>query len=146
MPNLNWDDLSSQQLGRYGEYYAMMEFTSYGLEVYRSEVDDHGVDFIAKNKSGKIYEVQVKSVRNNSYTFIRNNKIELDDNHLVFYIRFNDGELPDCYVFPATVWNNPNEVFKSRDYSKPEYGINMCKRNLELIQKYRLEQYLNQIQ
>ena len=29
--------------------YAKMEFTSYGYDVYTSEVDDHGVDFVARN-------------------------------------------------------------------------------------------------
>ena len=48
MPNLNWSKLTGLQLGRYAEYYAKMEFASYGFEVYTSEVDDHGVDFIAK--------------------------------------------------------------------------------------------------
>ena len=51
MPNLNWSKLTGLQLGRYAEYYAKMEFASYGFEVYTSEVDDHGVDFIAKKSS-----------------------------------------------------------------------------------------------
>ena len=36
------------QLGKYAEYYSKMEFTSYGYDVYTSEIDDHGVDFAAK--------------------------------------------------------------------------------------------------
>ena len=48
MPKKNWSELSKQQIGRYAEYYAKMEFASYGFEVYTSEVDDHGVDFVAK--------------------------------------------------------------------------------------------------
>ena len=63
MPNLNWSKLNHMQLGRYAEYYAKMEFTSYGYDVYTSEVDDHGVDFIAKNPTGHFWEVQVKAVR-----------------------------------------------------------------------------------
>lgn len=103
-----------------------MDFTSYGFDVYTSEVDDHGIDFVAKGKNGIFYEVQVKSVRNDNYVFIRKSKIVLDDKHLVCFIRFNDGELPDCYVFPATVWMNPDgSLFTSKDYeslkSAPEY-------------------------
>ena len=64
------------QLGRYGEYYAKMEFTSYGFDVYTSEVDDHGIDFIAKGKDDNYYEVQVKSVRNDNYVFIRKDKLD----------------------------------------------------------------------
>jgi hypothetical protein len=42
--------LTGLQLGRYAEYYAKMEFASYGFEVYTSEVDDHGVDFVVKEE------------------------------------------------------------------------------------------------
>ena len=74
MPNLKWSDLTHLQLGRYAEYYAKMEFASYGYEVYTSEVDDHGVDFIVKvPNTAKFFEVQVKSVRNYGYTFIEEN-------------------------------------------------------------------------
>ena len=34
MPKMKWSDLRSMQLGQYAEYYAKMEFTSYGYDVY----------------------------------------------------------------------------------------------------------------
>lgn len=148
MPRTMWSELSSMQLGQYGEYYAKMEFTSYGFDVYTSEVDDHGVDFVAKSRDGVFYEVQVKSVRNDNYVFIRKSKIILDEKHLVCFIRFNDGALPDCYVFPSTVWLNPDgSLFTSKDYeglkSNPEYGINVKpKKNLETMQRYKVDDML----
>ena len=148
MPRTNWSELSPLQLGRYAEYYAKMEFTSYGLDVYTSEVDDHGIDFVAKTKDGNYYEVQVKSVRNDNYVFIQKSKIVLDEKHLVCFIRFIDGELPDCYVFPATVWKKPDgSLFKSKDYpglkSKPEYGINTkTKKSLALMQQFKADNAL----
>lgn len=48
MPSLNWNALNNLQLGKYAEYYAKMELSSYGFDVYSSEVDDHGIDFIVK--------------------------------------------------------------------------------------------------
>lgn len=148
MPNTKWSNLSSQQLGKYGEYYAKMEFASYGFDVYTSEVDDHGVDFVAKGRDGLFYEVQVKAVRNENYTFIKQDKIVLDDRHLICYLRFVDGALPECYVFPATVFINPDgSIFSFREYeglkSKPEYGINFSKKNYEGFQKYRIERMLS---
>lgn len=148
MPNLKWSELSPLQLGRYAEYYAKMEFTSYGFDVYTSEVDDHGVDFIAKDKNGTFYEVQVKSVRKDNYVFIPKDKIKLTKHNIVCFIRFTDGKLPDFYVFPATVWKKPDgSLFSSRDYrglkSKPEYGISIKKQdNLKLMQKYSAETVL----
>lgn len=151
MPKKQWSELSPLQLGRYGEYYAKMEFTSYGFDVYTSEVDDHGIDFIAKNSDGSYYEVQVKSVRNDNYVFIKKDKIILDSKHLVCFIRFVDDQLPDCYVFPATVWTNPDgSLFSSKDYkglkSQPEYGINCKKKeNLQKLQKYSVEDFLSSL-
>ena len=151
MPNKHWSELSHMQLGRYGEYFAKMEFTSFGFDVYTSEVDDHGIDFVAKSKEGIFYEVQVKSVRNDNYVFIRKDKLVLDDKHLICFIRFVDNELPDCYVFPATVFIKPDgSLFSSRSYeglkSKPEYGISSKKReNYEKLQCYKSEKYLNSI-
>ena len=148
MPNLNWSQLNQLQLGRYAEYYAKMEFTSYGYDVYTSEVDDHGVDFVAKAPGGQFLEVQVKATRGN-YVFIRKNKIILDDTHLVCYMLFLDGVLPEVYVFPATVWKTPNAVFVSRDYekpgqkSKPEWGINFSKKNAEYLLRYSAERFFN---
>ena len=145
MPNTKWSELSALQIGRYAEYYAMMEFSSYGLDVYSSEVDDHGVDFVAKGRDGVFYEVQVKSNRNDNYVFIRKDKIVLDNNHLVCFIRFVDGELPDCYVFTSTVWSNPDgSLFTEKNYegrkSAPEYGINSRnKDNLKKLQGYKSE-------
>ena len=91
MPSTNWSKLSPLQLGRYAEYYAKMEFASYGFEIYTSEVDDHGVDFIAKNPyNNQFYEVQVKSIRNTGYVFVQKDKIEIQDNWLLCLMRFVD--------------------------------------------------------
>ena len=70
MPNLKWSKLSHLQLGRYAEYYTKMEFTSYGYDVYMSEVDGHGIDFVAQNPTTKeLFYVQVKSVRKHNNTY-----------------------------------------------------------------------------
>ena len=87
MPSLEWSKLNHLQLGQYGEYYAKMEFTSYNYEVYTSEVDDHGVDFVAKAPGTNTFcEIQVKSMCKGSYIFISKDKIEMDDRHLVCFL------------------------------------------------------------
>ncbi len=150
MPSTNWSKLNHLQLGRYAEYYAKMEFASYGLEVYTSEVDDHGVDFIVKlPKENTFYEVQVKSVRDYGYVFVAKSKMpELTDNRLVCYMHFVDGKLPDVFVIPATAWLNPNAVLADRKYDKPgqksapEWGINISKKNYDLLTEYKAENWL----
>ena len=50
-----------------------MKFESHGLDVYVSEVDDHYIDFVIKNKFGEFFEIQVKAIRleKTNYVFIR---------------------------------------------------------------------------
>lgn len=153
MPNTNWSELSHLQLGRYAEYYAKMEFASYGFEVYSSEVDDHGVDFIIKApNTSKFYEVQVKSVRDYGYVFISKSKMpELSDGRLVCYLHFLEGKLPDIFVIPASAWNNPNAVLVDRKYDKPgqksspEWGINISRKNYSLLDSYKSENWFKNI-
>jgi hypothetical protein len=152
MPNLIWDNLSSLQIGRYAEYYAKMEFASYGFEVYTSEVDDHGVDFIIKYKNNSFFEVQVKALRENNtgnYMFIQKNKMDISNSYrIVCFIYFKSGQLPDVYLIPATVWKQPNNIFVERNYdkpdqkSKPEWGLMFSKKNRQFIEPYKIEQYI----
>ena len=144
MPCMNWSGLDHLQLGKYAEYYAKMEFTSYGYEVYTSEVDDHGVDFIAKAPvSADFYEVQVKSVRKTNYAFISKNKIIFDNKHLVCFMKFKDGEMPVVYVIPITAWAKPNAVLVDRNYDngKAEWGINYSEKNQHFIEQYKLDNF-----
>lgn len=67
MADYNWERLSNIQLGRFAEYYAKMELASYGLDIYTSEVDDHGVDFVAKVNKERFVEFQVKSKLKTDY-------------------------------------------------------------------------------
>ena len=153
MPNLNWSELSPLQLGRYAEYYAKMEFASYGYEVYTSEVDDHGVDFVVKVPgTAKFYEVQVKSVRDYGYVFISKSKMPVLTAHrLVCHMHFIDGQLPDVFVIPATAWAEPNAVLVDRNYDKPgqtsnpEWGISLSKKNYDLLAPYKADIKLKEI-
>ena len=152
MPNTNWSQLNHLQLGRYAEYYAKMEFASYGFEVYTSEVDDHGVDFVAKLPGkNKFYEVQVKSVRDYGYIYMAKSKMpELSEERLVCYLHFVDGKLPDVFVIPATAWKNPNVVLVDRKYdtpgqkSEPDWGINISKKNYDLLANYKADNWLKE--
>ena len=73
----------------------------------------------------------------------------LDDKFLICYLRFQDGFLPDVYVFPSSVWKTPNALFVDYSYdkpelkSKPEYGINYNKRNAPFMEPYRAEAFFH---
>ena len=144
--NTDWSQLFPLQLGKFGEYYAKMEFASYGYDVYTSEVDDHGVDFVAKDpNTGIFFEVQVKSLYKSNYSYISKKKLVLDERHLVCVLQFLQCQLPTVYVITATAWNHPNAVLTDYEYtdlkSKPEWGIRLSEKNLPLIEKYKAEKY-----
>ncbi len=146
MPNLTWSHLSGMQLGRCAESFCRLEFMSYGFSVYTPELDDHGVDFVAK-RNGEFYEVQVKSVRQDNYLYIRKDKLSISERFLICYLRFVDGKLPDVFIFPATVWKNPNALFVDRPYDKPgqksapEVGICYNQKNAVWMEPHRADKF-----
>ena len=153
MYNLNWtrNELTPQKLGTFGEYYAKMTLASYGMSIYSSEVDDHGIDFVAEKQNGFI-KFQVKTVRQGtSYVFMLEEHFDITDKALFLFLSIlTDGEHPVSYLFPATVWSNDETgVFVHRTYegkkSKPEYGINLSKKNMSYIEKYKLEIMINKL-
>lgn len=150
MPNTKWSQLNHMQLGKYAEYYAKMEFASYGFDVYTSEVDDHGIDFIAKTKSGRFLEIQVKAVRQSNYVFMQKGKWDIQNpDYYLALLLFEDDKLPEVYLIPATAWKTPDELLCDKDYdglkSKPEYGLNLSKKNRTLLEAFKIEEILNEV-
>ncbi|MGE7091100.1 DUF4365 domain-containing protein [Lysinibacillus sp. NPDC048646] len=146
MPNTDWTKLNSLQVGKYAEYFAKMEFASYRLEVYTTEVDDRGIDFIIKDKNGRFCEIQVKSLRGTGYVFMQKSKFDITNKNLYLALLiFNVGEMPDVFLIPAQVWEVPNEIFVDRNYdkpeqtSKPEWGINISKKNYSILEIFKFE-------
>lgn len=151
MLNINFGEMDSRALGRFAESLAKNIFVANGYQVYVPEVDDRGIDFIAQDVEMNIYYVQVKSVRKRNYTFVRQKYFTPDEEHLVFYIQFNDTETA-MYIIPGTAWEKPNVTLTVRNYdekgqkSDPEYGISGAKKNEWLLEPYRAENYFNKMQ
>jgi hypothetical protein len=139
-----WSALNNQQVGAYTEYFVKMELTMFGFQVYSSEVDDRGIDFVARHGSGPFIEVQVKSLRTSGYTFMQKSKFILDDNLYLAFGLLTEGKPPDLYLIPSRTWEMPNPVFVSRDFgeglkSKPEWGLNVSARNMAALEQHRFE-------
>lgn len=148
MPNLLWSQLNRMQLGRYAEYYAKMEFSSYGFEVYGSEVDDRGIDFVVRNPKDKLfYEVQVKSIRNTGYVFMKKEHMMLSANRLICLLIFSENSLPEVFIIPAKAWLTPDSLLVEHNYEKagqksaPEWGINLSKKNMPLLECFRAHNF-----
>jgi len=54
-------------------------------------------------------------------------KARLSSDRLIAVVLFTEGQEPELFLIPMTVWNTPDAVFVDHDYvdgkSKPEYGI-----------------------
>ncbi|HQO63628.1 MAG TPA: hypothetical protein PK528_08445, partial [Syntrophorhabdus sp.] len=144
-----WSHLNKQQVGAYAEYYVKMELTMYGFQVYGTEVDDRGIDFIARFNHGPFFEFQVKSLRSYGYVFIPKNKFEPYENRFLAFGFLVDSYPPDLYLVPSVAWKNCNDLFVSRDYpglkSSPEWGMNLSKKNSPLLEPYRFEPMVKNI-
>ncbi len=150
MPSYSWDQLNSFQIGKYAEYYVKMEFTSYGFDVYSSEVDDKGIDFIVKKDNGLYYEIQVKSVRKSNYVFALKDRFHAHrDNVFMALVLFINEELPELYLIPSKEWLKPNDLLRDREYqgkkSSPEWGINISKKNRPLLKQYEFNRIIQQL-
>lgn len=143
-----WSRLNHLQVGRYAEYFVKMEFTLFGFQVYTSEVDDHGIDFVTSKDSSRFYQVQVKSIRGLNYIFFPKRHFALRDTLLAAVVVFHEGKSPELYLIPALAWNAPNALLVSRDYegsskSNPEWGLNLSSRNQGLLNKFAFERVVS---
>ena len=136
----DWSRLTHLQVGRYAEYFTKMEFTLHGFDVYTAEVDERGIDFVIRTKDHRYYDVQVKSLRSLGYIFFPKHHFELRPNLLAAVVLLLPSQPPDLYLIPSTRWLTPDAVFVERLYeglkSKPEWGLNLSKKNRALLDPF----------
>ena len=135
--NLDWNDLEHLELGKCGELYAQYVLSGLGMTTFEALVDDHGVDLIAGNINCFI-KVQVKTIRYDHYSFIKEGNPPIDERFFLLYIRVIDGGKPKGYFFPMNFivnklkkYNSKYGCFSYHKYigkkSHPEYGISAAK-------------------
>lgn len=75
----DWAGLTDLQIAKYGEYFAKMEFTLLGFDVYNAEIADKGIDFVIHTGVDRYYDIQVSSARlpAGDHVFIGNRGFEL---------------------------------------------------------------------
>ena len=139
----DWQQLNRQQVGAFSEYFVKMELTMYGFQVYATEVDDRGIDFVARFESGPYFSIQVKSVREKGYVFMQKEKFQISTDWYLALAVLEQGREPNLYLIPSDAWKTPNALFVDRNYegkkSKPEWGINLSKKNMPLLEAYSFE-------
>lgn len=150
-----WSKLNNQQVGAYAEYFFKMEFTMAGFQVYSTEVDDRGIDFVVRHESGPFREIQVKSVRLDprrptSYVFMQKSKFALRSDVLLALALFYEGKEPDLYLVPAERWLTPDNVFCDRPYggtlkSKPEWGLSISRKGMPSLNDFSFDETIGRM-
>jgi hypothetical protein len=100
-----WKDLNKMQLGRYGEYLVKMELTKAGCEVYTSEVDDRGIDFIVRTPSKTMHTVQVKTVRKAQAIHLDKRNFAVTSSSFLIITWFDNTFGPITLLFDARDWH-----------------------------------------
>ena len=151
MERSNWNRLTALQLGKYAEYYAKMEFTLQGWDVYSPEIDDKGIDFIVK-KNRFLIETQVKSVRleKTKYVFMQKSKFLKHANLFLCLVIFEENKGPNLFLIPSQAWDQPDDLLADMNYgdgktSAPEYGIRLSGKNMGLLQQYDFNRVISEL-
>ncbi|MDP2769506.1 MAG: hypothetical protein Q8O81_06695 [Giesbergeria sp.] len=67
-------------------------------------------------------------------------KFDLEDHLYLALGRLRDGEPPELFFIPSSVWRAPDAVFVEHNYeglkSRPEWGINLSQKNAPRLQQY----------
>jgi hypothetical protein len=118
--------------------------TIFGFQVYGTEADDRGVDFIAQFSDGPFLKVQVKAVRDSGYVFMEKSKFFLHEHSLLAFGLLIEGKPPNLFLIPSLEWQTPTALLRDRNYggglkSSPEWGMNISKKNMALLEAYSFE-------
>ena len=150
---LEWSKLKKLQLSRYGEYYSKMEFSRNGFDIYTSEVDDKGIDFIVRktddSSSINYYEIQVKTIRwpASKYVFMRKSQFPLSKHNYLSLLIIKDEKITH-YLICSDDWKKPKSypLIDRPNYRKPEWGLNISEKGLRILDSdFRFEKQIAQL-
>jgi hypothetical protein len=143
----NLDKLTTSQVGKYGEYVAKMELTLMGHDVFTSEIDDKGIDFLLRvdgENKPNYFDAQVKTIRKETlpYVFMKKSKFPIRKNNLLILVMLSEADGVEVFLIRSTEWNKTNDLFVSRDYlntpTPPEWGLRLARRRIHKLDKFRL--------
>jgi len=131
--------LSKGQVGRLGEYWAKVQLTLCGLDVYTSEVDDKGIDFVVCTAQGIYVAVQVKSIRKPGWVYFRKEHFVPGPQLWTMVNLFFKGQDPTTLLIPSVTWLQPTAPFAVKEFTAGiEYGINVSKKALPTLAEFNI--------
>ena len=154
LEQFNYSHLNHLQIGRIGEYWVKIWLTLLGFDAYTNDVDDKGIDFVIRLNEEKHVDIQVKTMRgDSSYVFVNKQswKSGLRRNLFLALVILKNNTSPTIYFIPAIDWLKPNDLLRDHDYSKegqtskPDWGINVSRKNMEILKQYDLTKFTSDI-
>ena len=119
--------------------------------VIQSYLNHKGAHFKVINRVGEqefdILCCQI-NIEKTNYAFVSKYDLErgLRDDLWIGLVLFVDGQKPTKYLFPSTVWNQPDKLFTDTAIKNPEYGINLNGHTMkEFVEKYVFEKVIQEI-
>ena len=115
--------------------------------VITSYVEHKGANFrVANLKRSEEFEVLCRQicVDRTTYSFIPHNHLDggLRPDLLIGLVLFVDEQKPVKYLFPSTVWQNPNLLFTNTAVKHNEYGISVNKKTFAELAEYTFEKQI----
>ena len=88
------------------------------------------------------------NIEKTNYAFIPKKDLEqgLRDDLYIGLVIFIDGQKPTKYLFPSTVWNNPDQLFTDSSSRHYEYGISLNAKTMErFVSTYAFGKQITQL-
>ncbi|MEP2771971.1 MAG: hypothetical protein ABJH05_07465 [Fulvivirga sp.] len=119
--------------------------------VIQSYLNHKGAHFKVQNRVGeKETEILCRqiNIEKTNYAFVSKSDLErgLRDDLWIGLVLFIDGERPTKYLFPSTVWKEPNQLFTDTSVQKSEYGISLNKHTMkDFVSQYAFENMVKEV-
>lgn len=119
--------------------------------VIQSYLNHKVAHFKVQNRVGESeFEILCRqiNIEKTNYAFVSKSDLErgLRDDLWIGLVLFVDGQKPAKYLFPSTVWNEPNQLFTDTAVKNPEYGINLNQHTMkDFVEKYAFDIAINEV-
>ncbi len=145
------DKLNRIELWRYANEFVSKSFSTRGFDVSRKIDGNEGL--IVTNKSGKQYQIRVKSFRfSTKYVFVSKESFDINQENLYLaLVLFNSENTQSVYLIPSSAWVKETDLFRDRKYekdghiSKPEWGLNVSPKNRHLLNQYEFNKVISRL-
>jgi hypothetical protein len=148
MLSTSYIHLNNIQKGCFAEAFAKMAFTLEAFEVYDTEYDDRGIDFITRAPNGSFLSVQVKATDQASNPFIVESKFQKTPDFLLCAVRLIEGHRPAIYLARGSDWDDTLDCLgynPNGGTTGPYYEMRFAKKHSDAIELLSFTNYIHRL-